>query len=75
MTNSEILTIISSLKVHKVKLKIFLSNHYPEVLKAIYENTSFLDENNPENWEICFAERLYCIRHDLKERKKCETCN
>lgn len=74
MTNQEILSALSKINVYKTKLAIFLKNHCSALFAAIFENTKFLDDNNPSNWKITFQERLYCIENNITERRLCKIC-
>ena len=74
MTNQEILSALSKINVYKTKLAIFLKNHCSALFAAIFENTKFLDDNNPSNWNITFQERLYCIENNITERRLCKIC-
>lgn len=68
MTNKEITVKIKSLNVYKTKLSVYIKNHMPDVYSAIFDNTGFLDTG------ATFAERLYCIRHDVISRPMCPIC-
>ena len=74
MTRQEILDFIDSLDVYKTKLKIYLQNHYPEVVEAILVETKFLDDWNPFAKPPSFQERIYCIRHGISSRVLCIEC-
>jgi len=74
MTNDEIMQKVNSLNIHKKRLMVYLKNHLPDVYEAVLQNTSFLDATYTAKNEITFAERLYCVRNNLSERKTCCVC-
>lgn len=74
MTRQEILDFIDGLNVYKTKLKIYLQNHYPEIVKSILTKTKFLDDQNPFSKPPTFQERIYCLRHEIFSRILCIEC-
>lgn len=69
MKNLEIIEKLKDIHVNKRRLMIYLKNHYPNIYNSILENTSFLSN-------LCsFAERLYCVRHNLTSIPLCKTCH
>ena len=68
MTTQEIITKLDKILVDKRRLMIFLKNHEVQLYQAIIDNTAFL------NATVTFAERLYCIRHNLNAVPVCNNC-
>ena len=74
MTYKEISLFLENLNIGKSKREIFLKNHYPDILNEILKATKFLNETNKDDREITFAERVFCILHNIHERPKCIQC-
>ena len=71
MTNQEIKEKLQKINVYKTKLMIYLKNHCQDIFNAIFENTSFLDDND----KTSFAERVYCVKNDITSKVLCNVCH
>lgn len=71
ISNLELSSIISSIKVYPSRLTEYLTNHYPLVLEELIFRTKFLDEYYGDKF-VPIKARLYCIDNNLQSQPKCE---
>jgi hypothetical protein len=54
---------------HRFRFCRSIREFYPDILKKIYDCTLFLDDSDT------LSERIYCITHNIYEKKLCPVCN
>jgi len=70
ISNLELSSIVSNIKVYPSRLTKYLSNHYPLVLDELIFRTRFLDEYYGKKF-VPIKARLYCINNNLQSQPEC----